>query len=289
MSLTDRTAQTFTLPDGRTLGFGEWGDAGGRPVLFFHGTPGSRILTAVFDEPARAHGLRLIGVDRPGYGLSDIHEGRSVLDFVGDVGALLESLAIDGFGVMGASGGGPYVLACAHHLAERVQGALVMCGIGPPECWDPALRAALEQSRADPAASEAQLQQAVASVAADRSLIVQSILQNVPSTMKAVAESNPALIEAYIDHTAEAFRHGTAGTTLEQRLIPEPWGFDIADIGVPVAIWCGGQDVLLPHARWMADRIPGATIRVDEEAGHIDGLWLGPELVDLLLERMGAA
>ena len=90
----DTESQTFGLKDGRLLGYGEWGDSDGIPVFLFHGTPGSRILTRAFDAAARDKGFRLIGVDRPGYGLSTFQEGRTILDFpwAGPAGVLMSLL-----------------------------------------------------------------------------------------------------------------------------------------------------------------------------------------------------
>ena len=279
-SLEDQTAK---VRDGRTVGYGEWGSPDGVPVFFFHGTPGSRILARVFQEPAQEKGIRLIGTDRPGYGLSDLKEDRTVSDFVSDIEDLAEFLDIDRFGVMGASGGSPYTLACAHRFPDRVLGAVVLCGVGPPESWDEPTRTMLEQATANPEMSETNLQQALVSVRDSRQTVIDSIIQNVPESMRSVAESKPELINAYVDHTIEALRQGTRGTMVEQQLVLKPWGFDVADIRVPVRIWCGGKDVLLPQAHWMADRIPRAHLRVDEEAGHIDGLWIGPDLIDMML------
>jgi pimeloyl-ACP methyl ester carboxylesterase len=275
--------QTANVRDGRAIGYGEWGSPDGVPVFFFHGTPGSRILTRVFHEPAEAQGIRLIGTDRPGYGLSDPKEDRTLSDFVSDIEDLAEFLGIDRFGVMGASGGSPYTLACAHEFPNRVLGAVVLCGIGPPECWDEPTRTMLEQASANPAATETQLQQALAMVNESRQTFIDSIIQNSPESMRSVAESKPELVNAYIDHTIEALRQGPGGTLVEQHLVLKPWEFDLADIRVPVRLWCGGKDVLLPQAHWMADRIPGAHLRVDEEAGHIDGLWIGPDLIEMML------
>lgn len=205
------------------------------------------------------------------------------MEYVSDIGDLAESLEIDRFGVMGASGGSPYTLACAHQFSDRVLGAVVLCGVGPPEGWDEPTRTMLEQSLTNPEMTEANLNQAVTAARENRQVIGDSIIQTVPESMRSVAESKPELLDAYIDHTIEALRQGTGGTLVDQRLVLEPWGFNLEDIRVPVRIWCGGKDALLPQARWMAERIPDAKLRVDEEAGHIDGLWIGPDLIDMML------
>jgi pimeloyl-ACP methyl ester carboxylesterase len=111
------------LPDGRGVGYADWGDPDGRPVLFFHGTPASRLAVEC--------GVRLLSLDRPGIGLSDPAPGRSLLDWARDVDAFADALGLDRFAIAGWSGGGPYVLACAYALSDRLTDAAVLSGCGP--------------------------------------------------------------------------------------------------------------------------------------------------------------
>lgn len=284
MSSSTLESQTATLRDGRAIGYGEWGTPDGVPVFFFHGTPSSRILTRVYHEPAEAKGIRLVGADRPGFGLSDPKEDRLLSDFVSDIEDLAQFLEIDRFGVMGASGGSSYTLACAHYLSDRVLGAVVACGLGPPESWDEPTRTMIEQGAADRhQMAEAQAKQTVTMSSESRKNLIDSIIQGAAESKRAVAESQPELVNAFVDQSVEAYRQGASGTVVEQELITRPWGFDLEDIHVPVRIWCGGKDLLLHQARWMAERIPGAKLRVDEDAGHIDALWIGPDLIDMMV------
>ena len=101
------------LPDGRRLGYTEFGDPLGIPLCAFHGTPGSRFMFRLVHETARRLGLRIIAPDRPGFGLSDYQENRTLADWADDVRALADKLGLARFGVAGISGGGPYVAACA--------------------------------------------------------------------------------------------------------------------------------------------------------------------------------
>src|SRR5207244_3992809 len=106
-------------PDGRDLRIHESGGSDGLPVLVHHGTPGSHVLHAMWSDDARAQGLRLISYDRPGYGGSTRHAGRSVADAAGDVESIADALGIGRFATWGISGGGPHALACAALLPER--------------------------------------------------------------------------------------------------------------------------------------------------------------------------
>ena len=132
-----RTAEVLRLSDGRRLGYAGYGDCHGAPVMFFHGTPGSRRVARWADQAARRHGIRLIAPDRPGFGLSDFQPGRTLGAWPKDVVELADALRLERFAVAGVSGGGPYVAACAWRLADRLSHAGIISGMGPID--DPAL------------------------------------------------------------------------------------------------------------------------------------------------------
>src|SRR5918996_4665095 len=128
MTFDDGSDRTIRLRDGRRLGFAEWGDAGGRPLLYFHGWPGSRVEGRLADETARSRRIRMIAVDRPGMGRSDFPPRRTLVDWPDDVVEVAAAVALDRFAVLGISGGGPYAAACAWKLSDRLTRAgLVSC------------------------------------------------------------------------------------------------------------------------------------------------------------------
>lgn len=122
----------IALPDGRALGYRELGDPQGKPVLFFHGWPGSRIQVDYFTGAATP-GVRLIGVDRLGTGLSDFKPGSRLLDWPDDIAVLADSLGLGRFAVLAWLGGGAFALACAHRIPERLTVCGLIAGKGPPE------------------------------------------------------------------------------------------------------------------------------------------------------------
>ncbi|OAA60541.1 hypothetical protein SPI_05665 [Niveomyces insectorum RCEF 264] len=127
-----RENQTCTLPDGRTLGFAEYGAPDGHPLLYFHGFPSSRLDAFAMDKFAKRHNVRVFGIDRPGFGVSTRQPGRRVIDWPDDVLAFAQAQHLTRFGVMGGSGGGPYALACARKLPPAmVTGVGLMAGAGP--------------------------------------------------------------------------------------------------------------------------------------------------------------
>src|SRR5919106_2686580 len=117
---TDRTSRVQRLPGGRRVGYAEFGDPGGKPVLAIHGTPGSRFMFARTDRAARARGLRIIAPERPGYGLSDYCHAGSLARLAADAVALADALGLDRFAVLGVSGGGPHALVAASAMLDRV-------------------------------------------------------------------------------------------------------------------------------------------------------------------------
>src|SRR5688572_6695284 len=123
--------QQVSLPDGRKLGYGDYGDPQGEPVFFFHGWPSSRFHGKLLHEGARERGLRVIAPDRPGIGLSDPLPGRGFGTWPGDVAGLADALGFGTFRLFGISGGCPYTLATAAALPERVRAAAVLCGAPP--------------------------------------------------------------------------------------------------------------------------------------------------------------
>lgn len=124
-------------PDGRALTVERWGDPDGRPVFLLHGMPGSRLGPAPRGMVLYQRRMQLIAYDRPGYGGSDRHPGRSVADVAQDVAAVADTLGLETFAVAGRSGGAPGALACAALLPERVTRTAAMVGLAPgtPRTW----------------------------------------------------------------------------------------------------------------------------------------------------------
>src|SRR4051812_50040309 len=125
---------SIRLTDGRTLAYAEHGDTDGWPVLGCHGSPSSRLERHVEDGGAyRRWGVRFIVPDRPGFGRSDPHPGRRIMNWPADVRQLLDHLGIGRFAVLSLSGGAAYALACAHVFEDRVRAVGVLGGAPPPD------------------------------------------------------------------------------------------------------------------------------------------------------------
>ncbi|VUC25749.1 unnamed protein product [Clonostachys rosea] len=122
----------FELPDGRKLGYADYGSPTGKPLFYFHGYPSCRLEASVADEMAKRHNIRLIAIDRPGFGLSTPQPDRRLIDWPADVRNIAEGLNIPRFAVMGCSGGGPFALACANSLPKNMLTGVGLFASGPP-------------------------------------------------------------------------------------------------------------------------------------------------------------
>lgn len=128
--------QTVQLLGSGTLSYTEYGDPAGVPVVFLHGTPGSRVLGTLFDSVAEANGIRLLTFDRPGYGQSTPMPGRSVDETGALFTAFLDVVGVDAAGLIAFSGGAPYALAAAARSPERVRRVDIVAGATPPSQGD---------------------------------------------------------------------------------------------------------------------------------------------------------
>ena len=277
--------------DGRALAFEEYGDPEGTPVFMLHGTPGCRLSGRHPDESRVVDaGLRLITYDRPGYGQSDRHKGRQVIGCVADVAAIADELGVERFAVTGGSGGGPHALAVAARLPGRVTRVGCDVGVAPYDApdfdWlagmDPAnvkeFKWALAGEDTLLPELEAQASEAIAKVEADPTSLLNQF--ELSPADRAILE-DPRIQNTLRAATKEAFVNGVWGWVDDDLAFTEPWGFDVAEVEVPVEIRYGATDVLVPaaHGAWLAAHIPHAAVTVDGEGGHLSS-------PDQRLERM---
>jgi pimeloyl-ACP methyl ester carboxylesterase len=271
--LSERTVRTAA---GRTLAYAEWGDPDGIPVVFHHGTPGSRLDR--HPDDAVYEGFRILAADRPGYGGSDRDAGRTVASAAGDTAALANDLGIDTFAVLGVSGGGPHALACAALLPERVTRAAIIVGAAPSD--DPdfdflAGMAEINQKEFGAAlqgrdAIEAELDPWVEAAATNPEAVIDEIAAQLPEYDQEVI-GRPPVRAVVRDSLAESIRQGTAGWADDDLAFATGWGFSVEDVRVPVRLWQGELDVLVPrsHGQYLARKIPGARFELVPGAGHM--------------------
>lgn len=268
----------LTLADGRSLDFLVSGPEDGVPLVMHHGTPGSLVRWRVLEDPAHSRGLRLVTYSRPGYGDSTVRPGRRVADVAADVAALLEHLGAERCVTLGASGGGPHALACAALLPDQVAAATSVSGVAPFGLDDLDFTAGMgedniEEFGAAAAGDDvlrsmlhAQAEQLRAATPAD---LISSFSSLLPPVDSAVLEGVTGV--DFAAQFAESVRTGVDGWVDDDLAFVSPWGFDPASIPVPVFLWQGDRDLMVPfaHGRWLAERIPTAKAHLLPGEGHI--------------------
>jgi pimeloyl-ACP methyl ester carboxylesterase len=272
MALTD---QTIKLADGRALGYAEFGDPSGIPVLFFHGFPASRLEGIVLDTPARAVGVRLIAPDRPGFGLSDPKRGRSFSGWPDDVVQLAVHLGIYDFAVLGTSGGSPYVVACADRIPERLTAAGIVSGISPLHNRAVRLTMNADQRRMFvsvarfPWLARRMFARSMQEVQADFPSLLIRMAAERPDVDKSVLE-RPDIKDMLRTNLTEAFRQGVAGAAQELALYRGSWRLALKNVAYPIQIWQGREDVITPPsmAEELASLLPHTLTRWYPNEGH---------------------
>jgi pimeloyl-ACP methyl ester carboxylesterase len=252
-------------------------------LLWLHGSPNIGSPPAPLFAAAEANGLRWVSYDRPGYGGSDPHDGRSVASAAADVAAIADALGIGRFTVLGHSGGGPHALACAALLPERVFAAVSVSGPAPfdPDGldwfagWSPGIAAENLAATGGRAALEAHWAKAE------------------PEDMSAFfTEADMAALGGSWSWLAgvadQAMQQGSEGLLEDTLASVRPWGFGPDAIRVPVLIMHGAQDKMVPcaHGEWLAARCRGAELRIVADAGHITVLDSAPEALAWLAGRV---
>jgi pimeloyl-ACP methyl ester carboxylesterase len=286
----------MTMNDGRRLEVLTAGTPGGYPWLWIPGTPSAAVDYPRLDDLATKLDLRLVTWSRPGYGGSTPRplppEGPRIVDDVPDIEAILDASGIDEFLAVGWSGGGPRALSCAAMLPDRCRTAATLAGVAPVDATGLDWMAGMGPENV--ADFTAALQGPDAYAAFQEEFFM-------PLTSASVADVRagfgqlltPTDVAAFTGDVAQwltqmmhrAGTQGVVGVRDDGLAIAAPWGFDVAGISVPTAIWAAGQDAMVPyaHGAWLAANVPGAVAHLLDDAGHITLL---NDLEDVLRELL---
>ena len=264
------------LSDGRALEYVVTGPPIGLPLVLHHGTPGAAVVYPSAVDAAARHGLRLVTYSRPGYGRSTAKPGRTVGDAAGDVAAILDSVGAGPFVTIGWSGGGPHALACAT-LAERCLGAALIGGAAPYGVagldWMAGMGKENVAEFSAALAGEVALTEFLREAEAWLATIKAADLA--PALGDLVPDVDIAALNGlYGEYMAESFRvsvsAGINGWRDDDLAFVHDWGV-LLDSGVPVSIWQGDKDRMVPHSHgeWLAAHIPGSRLHRRPGEGHI--------------------
>ena len=283
---------TFQLAGRRRLGYAEYGPATGRTVLWFHGTPGARRqIPPRARDVAHERGVRLVALERPGIGASTPHAYRSLVEWAADVEVFCDGLGLDRVAVTGLSGGGPYALACAHEMPERVVAAALLGGVAPAVGDDAAPGGLTTHARTlswigglarTPLGFV--LPRIVPALEPVGGRAMDLFASFMPPGDQRVFR-DPGIRKMFLEDILLGSRRHMEAFLMDAVLFGRPWGFSLGGIRVPVHLWYGDADVIVPiaHGEHLAERIPRATLRIRPQEGHLGGLGASDEIFDAIL------
>ena len=265
--MADTTQLSVRLRDGRRLGYSEAGPSDGRSLLYFHGIPGSRMERHPETDVLDAIGVRLIALERPGYGLSSPQPARQLSYWPADVAAFADLLGLDQFAVLGFSGGGPYALACARAMPQRITATVVVSCPAPYAAMEhiPERLGLFELARDAPPQAITLLREIACSGERLYSLMSGAMGDAESRVMRAAA-----LTAMYRRNIDEAVCQGVEGMARDMALIAGDWGFDASEIRSPVELWHGLEDSFTPPSmgRYLAQKLPSCRSKFLPGEGH---------------------
>jgi pimeloyl-ACP methyl ester carboxylesterase len=273
----------------RTVGVYEYGDPTGAPVFALHGIPACGAGFDFADAPARERGLRLIAPDRPGVGLSSRLPSWTVADYPEQIRALADGLGIGRYAVWGYSGGGPYAVACAALPGDRVTKVVVAAGMGQVGVWaaiddfEKTDRQMLDLATRHPAVARIMIGTTGRLARLSPKSALKSFEKQLSASDREVATRLGTPAQAMALFT-QAFLRGAHGVVGDYAAVAQPWGVDIESIDVPLTIFQGDTDPMVPlrHAEELAKRVPAAQLVVWPGAGHLGAIEHVAEVLDAL-------
>jgi pimeloyl-ACP methyl ester carboxylesterase len=293
-----RLEGNVAVDDGRQIGFAEFGDPRGRAVFWLHGTPGARRQIPIEARfYAEQRNIRLIGIDRPGIGSSTPHQYADVLAFAADLGIIADTLGIDQMAIIGLSGGGPYALACAAAMPERVVVAGVLGGVaptvGPDAITNGLMRVA---SWAAPVIDVAGFPLRVTASALIR--LVRPIADPALAAYARVSPepdrrllARPEFKAMFLDDLLNGSRKQLAAPFADIVVFARDWGFRLDEVKVPVCWWHGDVDHIIPfaHGRHVVGRLPDAQLFALSGESHLGALGQARTILAALMQAWDRA
>jgi pimeloyl-ACP methyl ester carboxylesterase len=253
------------------------GPADGFPLVFHHGTPGAATPVRALERAAHGRGLRLVTTSRPGYGGSSRQPGRVVADVVADTAAVLAAIGAERCLIAGWSGGGPHALACGARLGAAAA-VLVIAGVAPYEAEGLDWMAGMgEENIAEFSAATRGEDELRSYLLPEREQLKDVAAADVASSLETLLPDvdRAVLTGEFAEDLAASFREGVRmgaeGWLDDDLAFTSPWGFGLEEISVPVMVWQGSDDLMVPfsHGQWLASHLPAASAHLQQREGHL--------------------
>ena len=262
--------------DGGRVAWNEYGDPAGRPMIYCHGWPSSRLQARLLHHLARERGIRVLALDRPGMGRSTRQPGRTLASWPALVAGFADALGIGRFAQLGVSGGGPYVLACAAFLPERVAASAVLCGAVPLAGADwrglhPAYRMLIPLRKLPgPLFNLPLALTGLLATGGFGKAPVSWLLRTLADADRELLLAHPSAQRVLAESLREGIRQGGRGVMADADVYFQDWGIPLDQVRLPIRYWHGGMDrnISVAMARRFVARIPGARLDIDSGEGH---------------------
>lgn len=288
-----KTEHSFNLPDGRILGYGDYGDPDGFPIFYFHGGQESRLSSRFMDSTAIKLQVRLIAPERLGVGLSTFHKNRTFLDWACDVEALADYLELGTFSIFGLSGGAPHVLACAYLLPNRILHVSLVSGTGPHNykgklkgMWFPVKLLHWFAAAKSDKNLRAFITSEYETLREKPEKRLRQLQRFLPKPDRELLRETPQYGIDFIQGSKEAYKQGIEAVVQEWKLYVSDWGIPMRDITVKISLWYGTDDKMAPKYRGIHYHriLKNSELHILENEGHFS---LTRKHLEILLNELG--
>ena len=266
----------FELSDGRILDLLDNHHDSKYAIIFHHGTPGDSTIWQAWHDDLATEPFRTIAVSRPGYSVSDRKSGRRVIDAYADHKEILDQFNIEHFVSIGWSGGGPHALAMS--LDSRCRGIITLAGVAQYGQSDlnflEGMGVENHEEFGEAFKGEAPLREWMNANAIALKDVTGDEIREAFGGLLGDADKE-VLAGEYANDMAGAMRRGLGngfdGWIDDDLAFVQNWGFDIGHISVPVQLWQGDDDFMVPHSHslWLASKIPTAEVKFTPGEGHL--------------------
>ncbi len=259
------------------IGYCEYGDPSGKPIIYCHGGQESRLSALFLDETAKLLGIKLIAPDRPGFGLSTFQVKRRLLDWPKTIQHLADLLDLGRFSIFGLSGGAPHVLACAYSIPERLNKIAIVSGPAPyhvkgimKNMWAPVRLMYWFASLNNDFFIKRAISYDYSSLIKNPQKRINQMKYGLPKPDRTLLENHPEIATNFLNGSLEGYREGIKGAVWEWQLYTKSWEFEPSSIHLPITLWYGDKDVMVPpyHGQYLHESIPNSELNLLPNEAH---------------------